>query len=552
MNLVLTIRQGDVYSSIAKLTHPTIKAYADKIGADFICISEKKIAETTPHWEKFQIFDLLVFYNRILFVDTDIIIRDDCPNLFDIVPENKLGVFNEAPFTDRSKELLIDCCKEYKETLLNWNGEYYNSGVMVISRSHRFLFKKPELEYCNFYEQTYLNMRIAKEISQGNLDVFELEYKFNRMCCMDRFLGESRSASYIVHYAGFPSLSLVESLIKKDVETWKTNPRDFYYKKHIYVSVSGGLGDQINAEPAIRFMKERVYSKDEIIVATHFPRVFKHLDIPICIQGEFKGEDDVQHFITSSFPPPESVTWSVISNLLCHTVDYCSIALLHRTLPVSCKQIKLEVYKKDLEQLNFLIKNPEDYIIVHPGRHWQSKTMPVEYWQEIINKLSESCKVVIIGKDEKTRGVLNVVCPENAIDLRNLLDLGTLIALISKAKMLVSNDSAPIHIAGAFDNWIALIPTCKHPDHVLPYRNNGNPYYKALALYKKLPIDEFNSQPTCVHGSSAEFILSDWSNYLLKPTEVVKEIKKVLSINGTHFSLIEDKIETVSLIKDIV
>jgi ADP-heptose:LPS heptosyltransferase len=60
--------------------------------------------------------------------------------------------------------------------------------------------------------------------------------------------------------------------------------------------------------------------------------------------------------------------------------------------------------------------------------------------------------------------------------------------LISKAKTLITNDSAPVHIAGAFDNNIVLIPTCKHPDYILPFRE-GRKEYKSVALYKKI-MDE--------------------------------------------------------------
>ena len=59
-HLVLTIAVGDDYCQMASYTHPTIKAYAERIGADFLCIDESNTS--TPHWEKFQIFDLLNKY----------------------------------------------------------------------------------------------------------------------------------------------------------------------------------------------------------------------------------------------------------------------------------------------------------------------------------------------------------------------------------------------------------------------------------------------------------------------------------------------------------
>ena len=533
--LVLTIAIGDDYQRMAKITHNSIKAYAEKVGADFKSIDETSISKTTPHWEKFQIYNLLNEYDRILYIDTDIIIRNDCPDLFKRVPDDKLGMFNEAPWTDRSKELMIDICKQYNVTLPKWNGKYYNSGVIVISKRHKYLFKKPEKEIFSFYEQSYLNMKIALEEPV----MYELGYKFNRMTCMDKITGEERFASYIMHYAGYPSLDWVLDLIPKDIEKWKEAKGNYKYKRHIYISVNGGLGDQINAEPAIRFMQKYVYPDADIRIGTHWTRIFKHFNMPVYEHGKSDLENDAPYYLVSSLPGPKTITWSIISNLLCNTVDYCSIALLKRILPKKDKQVKLIYSEGDMANLRSIIGDIdlEKLVVVHPGRHWKSKTFPVEWWQEIIDGLvAKGLKVCVIGKDEKgdppdykigARGTVDVKCPEGVIDLRNLLDLGSLFVLLAKAKMLISNDSAPIHIAGAFDNWIVLIPSCKHPDHVLPYRK-GRQDYKALALYKKLTIDEVSSQPTEVYGTTADSIKKDWNEYLLKPKEIINNIINII------------------------
>lgn len=528
MNLVLTISVGH-YEELNKLTHPFMKSYAAKIGADFLCINKLTISKSTPHWEKFQIYDLLNKYERIIYFDSDILLRDDCPNLFDIVPKDKLGAFNEAPFTARTKEMMISVCKAYHMTLPSWNGKYYNTGVMVVSRIHKYLFQKPEFEYNEFFwEQGYLNIAIV----QQKIPMFDLDYRYNRMTCMDIVTGEMRFASYVIHYAGCPNFSQLNLVIKNDIEKLKRDKNLGYkYKRNIYVSVSGGLGDQICAEPSVRFMKEFLYPDDNIVVSTHFPELFSHIDVDVYKHGEFKTKPDTPYFILNSLPDPTTITWSVVSNLLCNTVDYCSIAMLKRTLPVFYKQVRLQVDTDSLYKIDSLIQHCkiEDLVVVHPGRHWQSKTLPKEYWQEVINRLSKSQTLCLVGRDDDTRGVQDVKCPPGAYDFRNLLDLKSLIALISKAKMLLSNDSAPIHIAGAFDNWIALIPTCKHPDHVLPYRRGGNVYHKAIALYKALPVDEFDSRPTTLSGVSAEFTINSWDHYLLPASDIVDKINYVIN-----------------------
>lgn len=534
MNAVVTICIGDEYKKISKFTHPLIKSYAERIRAEFVVLDKISMSKTSPHWEKFSIFHLLNKYERILYLDTDLIVRSDCPNLFDIVPSSKLGAFNEAPFTEKRYGSLIQACNDYDVKLKDWNGKYYNTGVMVVSRTHKYLFKKPEKESFNFYEQGYLNMVISRETrtNEAKIDgvvMFDLPYKFNRMACMDRFTGEERHASYIVHYAGFPSLDFVLQLIPKDIEKWENTAPDYEYKRHIVINVGGGLGDQVNAEPAIRYLKDNVYPGDDITIQTHFPRLFQHLDLPTYFHGEFIPENDTPYYSILSLPGPDKITWSIVSNLLCHTVDYCSIALLRRTLPFKDRKVILNVNLEDVANvLDILgIRNLNELVLIHPGKHWESKTFPVEWWQEIIDGIqNEGMPVCLIGYEDDSRGTLPVQVRNGMIDTRNLLDLGSLMALISQGRILVSNDSAPVHIAGAFDKHIVLIPTCKHPDHVLPYRN-GDTRYKSVSLYKKLTLDAVSSQPTEIHGQEADYVVGSILDYLPEPKDVVEEVKRI-------------------------
>ena len=96
------------------------------------------------------------------------------------------------------------------------------------------------------------------------------------------------------------------------------------------------------------------------------------------------------------------------------------------------------------------------------------------------------------------------------------------------SKCLVTNDSSPLHIAGAFDNWIVVIPTCKHPDHILPYRN-GTQYYKTKALYKKLLLDDLEVRHTEFHADTIDKIPEGHNlyEYLPDPDDVVNEVFRI-------------------------
>ena len=137
---ILTIVSGDKYEKIWERTAPFFTAYAEKCDAELIVLTK---CETVPtaHWLKFACYDLLKKeFDRIAYIDADIIIRDDAPSLFDIVPKDQFGIFNEGAFTQRNI-CIYEMLKVYKIEDFQYDGStYYNTGVFVASRQHRHIF----------------------------------------------------------------------------------------------------------------------------------------------------------------------------------------------------------------------------------------------------------------------------------------------------------------------------------------------------------------------------------------------------------------------------
>lgn len=66
---------------ITKRTHPLLRYYAAKIGADFRIISTRRWPHLPPAYEKLQIYELGREYDWNLFVDSDALVS---PDLFDL------------------------------------------------------------------------------------------------------------------------------------------------------------------------------------------------------------------------------------------------------------------------------------------------------------------------------------------------------------------------------------------------------------------------------------------------------------------------------------
>ena len=518
--LVLTISIGDYYNEVAKLTTPSIQAYAKKIGADYLNINEFNPHYITQKWNKFHIHELLNKYKRILYLDIDILVREDTLNLFEIVPENKLGMFNEGRYTPRF-EFLEQASEYYGEPLKTWNGKFYNSGVMVISRIHKNIFKLPKGQDFVETDQPYINLRILND----KVEMFDLDYKFNRMDILDRFCGINRLDSYIVHYAGAPQ-DIQMDVMRKDIEQWKMDKPNYKYERNILISVTAGMGDQLCSEPAIRYT-QKLYPDANIFVVSHFPRLFEHLSCPVMDYDQWKGIND--SIITMYTCPEDEHSEHKLSHVLFHPTDFASMSMIKRTIPNHDKTIKLKLDAEDVASVLELVKDKKPnkpVIVVHAGKWWPSKTLPQDWWQKIVDKLSEKLTVVLIGKTiDEEQGYVPIQCPKDGVDLRDLTTLGELFALISLSRCLLTNDSSPLHIAGAFDNWIVTIPTCKHEDHILPFRN-GTQYYKTKALRRELLLDELEIRHTEFKTDTIDMIPDGKTlyDYIPEVDEVVKEV----------------------------
>ncbi len=98
------------------------------------------------------------------------------------------------------------------------------------------------------------------------------------------------------------------------------------------------------------------------------------------------------------------------------------------------------------------IGESQPFIAVHPWSSNPLKVWPLERYQELIRLLVErlAAPVVLIGGEEHS-GQSRVVLPNGtpAIDLVGRLSLNELAGVLQRARLLVSNDSGPVHLASA-------------------------------------------------------------------------------------------------------
>ncbi len=193
--------------SLATYTVPLMEAYASRVGADFKKLGKSKVTEElSPYYEKTQIFDLLNLYERVLFIDCDILITPDAENLFDYSTNDSvaaISVEDVYPGAQKEKSVLSQLLGE-----VDWVQPYFNSGVVLFTSTHKNLLnrtdgliekwiKGKELQNIKgLNDQSVFNYRVNKY----SIPINYLDPAFNFTKAQGHF--EERFGKHFIHYAG--------------------------------------------------------------------------------------------------------------------------------------------------------------------------------------------------------------------------------------------------------------------------------------------------------------------------------------------------------------
>ena len=135
---------------------------------------------------------------------------------------------------------------------------------------------------------------------------------------------------------------------------------------------------------------------------------------------------------------------------LLNLVGYEGKKIPVRIYPAKENFVKIE---KMLTISGYTGKKEQKLILVAPGSQRPEKMWPIEKYREIIERLKKNKNyfIGITGSKSEKELPLNFEKDKNVIDFRGEISLVEFGALISKADVVVGNDSSPIHIASGFE-----------------------------------------------------------------------------------------------------
>ena len=115
----------------------------------------------------------------------------------------------------------------------------------------------------------------------------------------------------------------------------------------------------------------------------------------------------------------------------------------------------------------------ENYVVLVPGSTVETKCWPAKSFAELADKISLKFDSTIIAtgvaSEKENVELLKKEAKTHIMDFVGVTNIPQLVALLSKAKMVISNDTGPAHIASALAVPMVLIFGHTNPGRVGPY-----------------------------------------------------------------------------------
>ena len=207
---ICVIPANDSAMELLDVTRDSIKNYASKCGADYIELSGNQ----NPDWpmaNKYRLYKVTKAYKKTLYLDCDIVVKENAPNIFQLTPDNKISAYDEFEIfeTKEDTQWILDqqeailnklCSDKVKQRHLD-NGKFItrsmiNGGVLVIPNELAEYYKQPDIPYPNFwcFDQHLLTLELPED------KLYSLSHEFNCEYVQDETNFISRSYdSYFIH-----------------------------------------------------------------------------------------------------------------------------------------------------------------------------------------------------------------------------------------------------------------------------------------------------------------------------------------------------------------
>ncbi len=249
-----------------------------------------------------------------------------------------------------------------------------------------------------------------------------------------------------------------------------------------------------------------------------------HRSFRTSILSYFSGAKDTISFDKSSFSFLYSKRVIYVNGI--HEIQR-NLKLLEPLGIREDKIIRPELFQAEQERKKvdqFLESNnisPEDNIIsIAPGSVWFTKRFPREKFVKLCDLLeSFKCKIILIGGIEDkpvTEFILGNSRNKSIIDTAGRFNILDSAELIKRSSLLITNDSAPLHVANAVETNVIAVFGATIPEF------GFYPYGKRDIIFQ---TNGLNCRPCSIHGGNKCPIGTFVCMENIKEEEIIESVK---------------------------
>ena len=201
------------------------RAAAERWGAEYVEITRPLFGWHDPFLEKLHLDCRAAAYDRVVYLDRDVVVRADCPSLFDLVPETHIGA---VPSEQEGHHLLFHIQPKMAPLChvvgvpMDYTSEYINSGVVVFSpHVHRPAFEAARCLHGITSERSwevYDQGCLGLGIKWSGVPLCLLPTEFNR--CGERLWDHwtPKMDSFVWHFCGKKTWEAMQNTNWKEID----------------------------------------------------------------------------------------------------------------------------------------------------------------------------------------------------------------------------------------------------------------------------------------------------------------------------------------------
>ncbi len=213
---IVTVSTEDIFD-LVRITSKYMGMYAKEVNADFINITEKDVNFSKYQHPKYYVMSVseITGYDRILWVDADVLIKPSSPDIFSLFHDNScIYAYNEMELRNnawksRYDRIILEHARKNSLPKVQFKREHWNGGVMLFNGSvTKQLFSMPPWDvthkdysytpYNSVKQQPWRNYLLAK----SGIKVIDIGRRFNHLPSARSKV--STRNSYFIHLTGFP------------------------------------------------------------------------------------------------------------------------------------------------------------------------------------------------------------------------------------------------------------------------------------------------------------------------------------------------------------